>query len=152
MNERLLPTEGDLDFQTTDLAPGVRLDQNGWLAGTPERPGTYPAAVELCRGGSCVAQHVTVVVLRNVPWQPGQLTFPGHVGTAMNGEIAVQGGPTGILPTYTVTDDMSMPDGVSIGPDGHVGGVPKQAGVYEVPVRICVAGNCSGVVVTLIVV
>ncbi|MFI6602241.1 hypothetical protein ACIBHX_38830 [Nonomuraea sp. NPDC050536] len=152
VNDRLLPVEADVTFQPGDLAAGIRLDGNGWLSGVPARAGTYSAPVRLCRAAECVDERITLVVLRNVPWEPGELTFPGRVGRPFDGEIAVNGGPQGVPATYTVTDDQALPDGVSIGPDGHVGGVPRKPGVSQVPVRICVAGNCAGVVVTLIVV
>lgn len=152
VNDRLLPVEADVDFRPGDLAPGIRVDGNGWLLGIPARAGTYSAPVRLCRGSACVEERVTFVVLRNVPWEPRELTFPGQVGKPFNGEIALNGGPHGVPATYTVTDDHALPEGVTIGPDGHVGGVPRKPGMFQVPVRICVAGNCAGVVVTLIVV
>jgi len=108
--------------------------------------------VRVCSQGACEEQEVTLVVLPYVPWEPRELTFPGRVGAPLDGEIGVNGGPSGVVPTFTVTDHDKVPAGVSIGPDGHVGGVPVKAGISEVPVRICVAGNCAGVVVRLIIV
>ncbi|MFI6500206.1 hypothetical protein [Nonomuraea typhae] len=152
MDERLMPFEPDTDIRPVELAPGVSLGVTGRLSGKPQRPGTFAHAVQLCRGTDCVEQLVTIVVYRNVPWEPVNLAFPGKVGTPLSGDIAVDGGPTGVLPTFSVTDYDKLPKGVSIGPDGHVGGVPVAAGLFEIPVRICVAGNCAGVVVKLIVV
>lgn len=152
VSRRLLPTAKGVAFRSGYLAAGVRVDESGRLYGTPQRSGTYVAPVRLCSGQTCQEQEVTLVVLRNVPWVPRELTFPGRAGTPLDGEIGINGGPPGVVPTFTVTDFARLPKGVSIGPDGHVGGVPAAPGISEVPVRICVAGNCAGVVVRLIIV
>ncbi|MFI6325663.1 hypothetical protein ACIBG8_49680 [Nonomuraea sp. NPDC050556] len=151
VDDRLLPLDS-FDIPAASLAPGVGLDQSGLLYGKPERPGTYTTPIKLCRGLVCVEERVTIIVHRNIPWQPGELTFPGQVGTALTGQIAINGGPSGVLPTFTVTNSTSLPQGMAIGPDGHVSGTPKVAGISDIPVRICLAGNCAGVVVRLIVV
>ncbi|HEX4815405.1 MAG TPA: hypothetical protein VFV66_21895 [Nonomuraea sp.] len=152
VSQRLLPTAKGVSFRSADLAAGVRIDQHGRLSGRPQRSGTYVATVQVCSAGACRKDDVTLVVLGNVPWQPRDLTFPGRVGAPLDGEIGVEGGPAGVIPTFTVTDHDRLPSGVTIGPDGHVGGVPATPGISEVPVRVCVAGNCAGVVVRLIVV
>ncbi|MGR6914094.1 hypothetical protein ACU635_07575 [[Actinomadura] parvosata] len=152
VSQWLLPTVKGVTFRPSYLAVGVKVDPSGHLYGTPQRSGTFVATVQVCSGRSCREQDVTLVVLANVPWEPRELTFPGRAGTTLNGEIGINGGPAGVVPTFTVTDHDKVPEGVSIGPDGHVGGVPAAPGISEVPVRICVAGNCAGVVVRLIIV
>lgn len=152
VDERLLLIDETLDIPGADLAPGVGLDESGLLYGKPKRPGTYTTPIKLCRGLVCVEERITVIVHRNIVWRPGELTFPGKVGVAFNETITINGGAPGALPTYTVTNSSSLPPGLAIGPDGHLGGVPASAGVSEIPVRICLAGNCAGVIVTLIVV
>lgn len=149
VDDRLLPFEDDVEFRATRLAPGVRLDRKGNLRGRPQRPGTFVTPVRLCRDGRCVEQRITVLSYPNESWRARQLTFTGRVGVPLHGYIGVEGGPAGVPATFTVTN--GLPRGVSIGPDGQVGGVPVAPGVSRVPVRVCVAGNCSGVVVTLIV-
>ncbi|MEV0614516.1 hypothetical protein AB0I81_14405 [Nonomuraea sp. NPDC050404] len=152
VSQRLLPTAKGVTFRPAYLAVGVKVDQGGRLYGAPQRSGTFVVPVQICTGESCGKQDLTLVVLRYSPWEPRELTFPGKVGTALNGEIGVNGGPSGVVPTFTVTDYEKVPEGVSIGPDGRVGGTPASPGLSEVPVRICVAGNCAGVVVRLIIV
>ncbi|MFG1701285.1 hypothetical protein [Nonomuraea sp. NPDC049309] len=152
VSQRLLPRAKGVTFTPADLASGLRVDAGGRLYGRPERPGTYVAPVRICSEGSCEEQELTLVVLAYEPWEPRELTFPGRVGMPLDGEIGINGGPSGVIPTFTVTDHDKVPAGVSIGPDGHVSGVPVKPGISEVPVRICVAGNCAGVVVRLIVV
>ncbi|MGN9843538.1 hypothetical protein ACTMTI_35980 [Nonomuraea sp. H19] len=152
VSRRLTPTAKGVGFRPGYLAVGVKLDESGRLYGTPKRSGTYVAPVQLCAGQSCQEQEITLVVLRYVAWEPRELTFPGRHGTPLDGEIGINGGPPGVVPTFTVTDHARLPKGVTIGPDGHVGGVPAAPGISEVPVRICVAGNCAGVVVRLIIV
>lgn len=152
VRQQLLPIAKGVTFRAAYLAVGVRVDAGGRLSGRPQRPGTFVAPVQLCMDRSCQAHNLTLVVLANEPWEPRELTFPGKVGTPLDGEIGINGGPSGVVPTFTVTDVEKVPGGVSIGPDGHVGGVPVAAGISEVPVRICVAGNCAGVVVRLIIV
>ncbi|NUP62377.1 MAG: hypothetical protein HOW71_09395 [Nonomuraea sp.] len=148
----LLPVAKGVSFRPGYVAVGIMVDASGRLYGTPTRVGTFVAPVTLCTGQACEEQLVTVRVLGNVPWEPRELTFPGRAGAVLGGEIGINGGPPGVTPTFTVTDHERLPRGVSIGPDGHVGGVPAEPGISEVPVRICVAGNCAGVVVRLIVV
>ncbi|MBF8192964.1 hypothetical protein ITP53_46280 [Nonomuraea sp. K274] len=152
VSRRLLPTGEGVAFRAAYLAVGVRVDKDGRLYGTPRRRGTYVAPVHVCAGQACTKEELTLVVLGNVPWEPGELTFPGKAGTPLDAEIGINGGPAGVLPAFTVTDRARLPRDVTIGPDGHVGGVPAAPGVSEVPVRICVAGNCAGVVVRLIIV
>ncbi|MFG1948859.1 hypothetical protein [Nonomuraea sp. NPDC048826] len=153
VEQRLMPVEKGVSIRPgAPLAPGLGVDASGRVYGRPERPGTFAAPVQICRGQTCSPQQVTFVVLRNVPWAPGVLTFPGRVGERLRAAIPIKGGPTGVPPTFTVTNPDTLPQGVTIGPDGHVGGVPQASGVSRVPVRICLAGNCAGVVVTLIVV
>ncbi len=153
VDRSLMPVEKGVNVQAaTGLAPGVGVDANGRLYGVPDRIGTYSAPIRLCDGRSCAEERITVVVLSNVPWYPGTLTFPGRAGQALDGRIQINGGPSGVIPTFTVTSYDAVPAGATIGPDGHVGGVPAEPGVSRIPVRICVAGNCAGVVVTLIIV
>ncbi|MGI5286010.1 hypothetical protein ACQEVF_22115 [Nonomuraea polychroma] len=152
VSRRLLPTAKGTTFRAKYLAVGVQIDRSGRLYGTPRRSGTYVTPVQLCADATCHEQEVTLVVLTNVPWVPRELTFPGRAGTPLDGEIGISGGPSGVMATFSVTDHGRLPAGVTIGPDGHVGGVPAAPGISEVPVRICVAGNCAGVVVRLIIV
>jgi hypothetical protein len=153
VTHRLLPREKGVAFRAmADLAPGVAVDAFGRLYGTPDRAGTYTAPVRVCAGQVCTDEQITHVVLRNVPWNPGVLTFPGQIGQPLEGRIQIEGGPSGVLPTFTVTNHQVLPEGVTIDADGDLGGVPRASGVSRVPVQICVAGNCAGVVVTLIVV
>jgi hypothetical protein len=151
-DDRLLASRTGVEVIAAHLAPGVEVDSEGRLYGTPRRVGTFHASIRLCRGARCSDEPLTIIVLRNRPWQPGALTFPGRVGMAYDERIGIEGGPPGVIPTFTVTKHDALPAGVTIGPDGHVGGVPERAGVSQVPLRICVAGDCSGAVVTLIVV
>jgi hypothetical protein len=152
VSQWLLPAVKGVVFRAAYLAVGVKVDAGGHLYGTPLRVGTFVAPVQVCSGPSCKEQKITLVVLGNVPWEPRELTFPGKARSALSGEIGINGGPAGVIPTFTVTDHEKLPAGVTIGPDGHVGGVPAAPGISEVPVRICVAGNCAGVVVRLIIV
>ncbi|MEU4578307.1 hypothetical protein [Nonomuraea sp. NPDC023979] len=150
---QLLPVEKGVAFRAAaELVPGIGVDAAGRLYGTPDRAGTYAGHVQVCAGQSCTEERITFVVLRNVPWDPGVLTFPGSAGRPLTGRIQIKGGPSGVLPTVSVTNHDALPHGVTIGPDGNISGVPTAAGVTRVPVRICVAGNCAGVVVTFIVV
>lgn len=152
VEQRLMPTEKGVTIRPRPrLAPGIGVDETGSFYGRPERPGTYAAPVQVCRGQECTEERVTLVVLRNVPWAPASLTFLGRAGEELYGNIQIRGGPAGVPATFTVTNQEALPTGVTIGPDGRVAGTPAEAGVSRVPVRICVAGNCAGVVVTLIV-
>ncbi|GAA4093295.1 hypothetical protein [Nonomuraea soli] len=152
VGDRLLLVNDDYAIRAGQVAPGVAVEADGDLTGSPDRVGVYSDTVRFCRGPTCLDEHITLVVHRNVPWEPGVLTFPGKVGAMIDSVIQIDGGPPDVLATFTVTDASKLPANVAIGPDGHVGGVPVRPGVSEIPVRICVAGNCAGVVVTLIVV
>jgi hypothetical protein len=149
--ERMAPLSEDVDIPAAVLAPGVQLDPGGALHGVATRAGAYSEPITLCAGATCAEEWITVVVHPDVPWRLRELTFGGSAGRLLDGEIGVEGGPQGVLPTFTVTDRSALPAGVTIGPDGHVGGVPPRSGVSQVPVRACLAGDCAGAVVTLIV-
>ncbi|WP_206184995.1 hypothetical protein [Thermoactinospora rubra] len=152
VDARLIALDQRLHIQGAELAPGVTLEPGGTISGAPERPGAFTRPIRLCRPSGCVEEVVTLVVHRNTPWRPGKLTFPAQTGRPLNETIEIEGGPPDVPPTFTVTDSGKLPGGVTIGPDGRIGGVPHRAGVFDVPVRVCVAGNCAGVVATLIVV
>ncbi|GAA2782838.1 hypothetical protein [Nonomuraea dietziae] len=151
VDERLLPVDDNVHFARAVLAPGVSVDEAGIMYGTPKRPGTYSTTITVCKDKICADERITLVVHRKVIWSPVQLTFPARLGVLLDSSIGIEGAPEGVLATYTVTDAGKLPPGVAIGPDGHVGGVPTRAGRYDAPVRICVAGDCSGVVVRFIV-
>ncbi|MFD1939218.1 hypothetical protein ACFSKW_47930 [Nonomuraea mangrovi] len=151
VDERLLTTANVYYFERAAVAPGVGVSELGFLYGKPTRPGTYNAMISMCKGGTCTREPITIIVHKRASWSPSQLTFPGRVGVMIDGEIEIEGGPRGVLPTFTVIDPRQLPPGITIGPDGHVGGVPTRPGVFAVPVRICVASDCSGVVVRLMI-
>ncbi|MFE3451202.1 hypothetical protein ACFXJ8_19995 [Nonomuraea sp. NPDC059194] len=151
VDERLLTTDHVQRFERAQVAPGVGVSELGFLYGRPTRPGTYTAMVTMCQADKCTAEPITVIVHERTSWWPSQLTFPGRVDEMIEGQIEIEGGPPGVLPTFTVIDPRQLPPGVSIGPDGHVGGVPKRAGAYDVPVRVCVANDCSGVAIRIII-
>lgn len=151
VDERLLTTDNVYYFERGEVAPGVGVSELGFLYGTPKRSGVYNATVTMCKGEACTREPITVIVHKRVSWSPNQLTFPGAVGVLLDGEIGIDGAPRGVLPTFTVIKPRQLPPGVTIGPDGHVGGVPTKPGMYAVPVQVCVASDCSGVVVRLII-
>lgn len=151
VDDRLIPLADGVAFRPAELAPGLRVDAAGRVTGTPLRPGSYTDDLWLCRGDSCERDEVITTVYPDLPWQPVGLTCPGAVGKPLESRLGVTGGPDGVLATYTVTDLDALPAGVTLGPDGHLSGTPARAGVYEVPVRICVAGDCTGAVVTFII-
>ncbi|MET9341722.1 hypothetical protein [Nonomuraea sp. NPDC003804] len=151
VDERVLTVDSGYYFQRKEVAPGVGISEIGFLYGTPNRAGTYTSTLKICKGDTCTREPITLVVHTRVSWSPTQLTFPGRVHVMMDSEIEIEGAPRGVLPTFTVIDPRQLPPGVTIGPDGHVGGVPEKPGVYTVPVQVCVASDCSGIVVRIII-
>ncbi|MFD2348465.1 hypothetical protein ACFSTC_02325 [Nonomuraea ferruginea] len=112
VEQRLMPVEKGARIRPGPrLAPGIGVDATGRVYGRPERVGTYAAQVQICRDQACDEERVTFVVLRNVPWAPGALTFPGRAGQRLDGNIQIRGGPTGVPPTFTVTRQAALPPG-----------------------------------------
>ena len=98
VDNRLLPFQDDVTISPATFAPGVTLDEAGRLHGMPQRPGSFAAPVRLCRGQDCVDQQITVVVLRNMPWQPSELAFPARWATVTTTRSGSRAGPRACHP------------------------------------------------------
>lgn len=83
------------------------------------------AAAEVCDDGECVLPPLVVAT----PALP-----TGLVGVPYAVQLVAAGG----LPPYSwsLEDITALPDGVALGPDGALGGVPLQAGVWPVPLVV----------------
>jgi hypothetical protein len=135
------------------LPPGLTLNPNGLLTGTPTTAGTYNFAIQVTDSGSptqTAQQTYTIVIAPAAP--PGPLTVDptslpgGSVGTAYpTSTFSVSGGTGGV--TYAVTSG-GLPPGLNLTPLGidqaQITGTPTTAGSYTFTIRATDSISATG--------
>ncbi|NQU10449.1 choice-of-anchor D domain-containing protein [bacterium] len=101
--------------------PGVELNTNGWITGTPTALGTYQFTV-LASLGECTANrsYVLQVVCPTISVQPGNLPF-GQLYVPYSVTLTATNGTAPY--TFVVTGG-SLPFGISLTSDGTLSGTP----------------------------
>jgi len=120
---------------TGALPPGTTLNTNGTLSGTPSQAGVYSFQIMVTDSNGETASRTFEVTITPPPISivtPANL--PGAtLGTAYSAELEATGG----APPYTWSIvSGSLPDGLSMGASGVVGGTPKAAGTFSFRVRV----------------
>ncbi|MBI1753433.1 MAG: putative Ig domain-containing protein [Acidobacteria bacterium] len=132
------------------LPPGMTLNSNGSITGTPTQPGTYSLAVQLCNGaGGCTVQSVTITLRHAVP-VVGPLSVTEALGATATLTPGNTGGP---ITSATVTAGGPLAAGLTLNSDGSVsqsGATP--VGTYgPYTVSYCNTGGCANSTVTITV-
>ena len=124
------------------LPPGLALEpHSGKIVGVPTKPGQFLATIGLKTDEH--AAMLTVPVTLTIEDQT--LSYPGVAATRL---LLEAGTPLsglqprheallapGVKPHFAAADPASLPQGVTIDPeDGHIGGIPMQAGVFDIKV------------------
>ncbi len=131
------------------LPPGMTLNADGSITGTPTQPGSFVALVQLCNAtGGCTVQTVQIDVnAAGTPLVTAYANATGPVGLPLSVTPAVtSGGPV----TATTLLSGSVPPGMVLNADGSITGTPTQPGTYTLSLRLCNgAGGCETRLVTL---
>ena len=131
----------------------LTLTSDGLLAGTPTTPGAYAFQLMAAGNPSDGAQPATRGCSLMVKALPVDLTAngalpAGTVGVPYSRDLTVQGG----TPPYRWISVGSLPQGLSLSPEGRVSGTVSNAGAYSFSVRaIDSAGNQSTVPINLVI-
>lgn len=130
------------------LPPGLSMDSNGVISGTPAQPGNFTVAVnaeDSTEGGLTFNVSRSFALQIDPPFQLS-ITTPGlsdgKVGVAYS-EIITASGGTG---NYTFSTLSSLPRGLTLSPAGVLSGTPGETGSFTV--RIAVTDNYPGGSVT----
>lgn len=112
--------------------PGLALAENGTIAGTPTRAGTYNFLLRVAGPPSSEAQagiRACVLNIRQITTTPTIQSCPEEFGTAgvpYEGAAMVSGGAA----PWRWLAFGSLPNGVTLSTDGKLTGIPGAAGVY----------------------
>jgi hypothetical protein len=133
------------------LPPGMTLNANGTITGTPTQAGSFLAQVQLCNGtGGCTTQTVRIDVnTAGTPLVASYANATGLVSSPLSVTPAItSGGPV----TGATLLSGSVPPGMVLNQDGSISGTPNQSGTYTLNLRLCNgAGGCETQSVTITV-
>jgi len=105
------------------LPPGMTLNQDGTLTGTPTIKGTYTLLIQLCNGaGGCTTQPLTITIDALALHYTTPVTY--LTGSPIAPDLPHPTGGTSL--TYSVTSG-SLPDGLVLNSDGSISGTPTAA-------------------------
>jgi hypothetical protein len=121
-------------LSTGSLPPGVVLNMNGTLAGTPTAAGTYRFVVRAYDGAGQSAQLSAMmrVLTAGLTSSQGGLAN-GRVGQAYTSTLGAFNGTSPY--TFSVVSG-SLPPGLRLAPNGNVSGVPTSSGLFMATIRV----------------
>ena len=146
-NQLISQTGGTGTFTYTvtagTLPPGLTLNTNGTLSGTPLTAGTYNFTITGTNTPCSGTQAYTLVIgCPTITVNPATLAN-GTPGVAYNQAITQTGGGAGPY-NYTVTAG-ALPPGMTLSLAGTLGGTPTTPGTYNFTVTATgTQSNCSG--------
>ena len=117
------------------LPPGVSVNENGWIGGTPTKAGTYTFTVYAKNQNSSEKVPKTVtLVIKATPL----ITTPSgnSIGAKKRGEYFLgKFAASSATPVSWKLSDGELPTGVTVNPNGYIGGTPINAGTFNFTVR-----------------
>ena len=125
------------------LPPGIFLNPNGSLTGTPLTAGTYSFTVD----AQDQAGHQTTQSFKQTiaPALVITTVSPLSTGAAGGGQLSFTIQATGGTPPYTFTSSGKLPPGLTVTPNGLLVGNPTQAGTFTFMVTVT---DAQGIAVT----
>jgi uncharacterized protein (TIGR03437 family) len=126
------------------LPPGLTLNTNGSLSGTPTAAGSYSFIVRGNDANGCVGERSYTLVIN--PACPtitvNPVTLPaGTAGTAYTQTVSATGGTA---PYAFSLSTGALPPGVSLALNGALTGTPTAGGSYSFTARATDANGCAG--------
>ena len=115
--------------------PGLSLDINGVLSGTPTTAGTNTFTVQVTDNMSATASNQFTIIIAATA--PGITTasplHDGTVGIAYSQTLAATGGT---MPCTWALSDGTLPDGVTLNSAGVISGSPTNSGTFSFTVQL----------------
>ncbi|MBI3765703.1 MAG: putative Ig domain-containing protein, partial [Ignavibacteriales bacterium] len=132
---------GPYTFAVTSgtLPGGLTLESDGHLHGTFTNAGVFNFTVTATDANTCTGSRAyTLVVCESMTFS----SLPnGTIGVAYNQTISITSGGTAPY-SFTVTAGV-LPNGLSMGSDGHITGTPSALGTFDFTVTVTDANGCS---------
>ncbi|UKJ09251.1 putative Ig domain-containing protein [Solitalea lacus] len=127
---------------TGALPAGLSLSSSGTLSGTPTAGGTFNFTVKATDAGSFTGTtaYTLTVNAPTITITPTSLTA-GMVGSVYNQSITVSGGTAPY--TYSISAG-SLPDGLTLSPDGTLSGTPTTTGTFNFTLKATDASTGAG--------
>ena len=119
-----------------DLPPGTTLSADGRLSGTPTEGGRYAFTVNAVNAVGSASVDL-ILEIEQAPAITGSPSTTAVVGAAYSDRFTATGFP---VPAFSVSAG-SLPDGLTLAPDGALSGMPTAAGDFTFRVK---AGNPVG--------
>jgi len=132
------------------LPPGLTLAASGQFSGAATSSGTYQFSIRVIDAVGAVAQAPFSLTVNSstLAFVSTSLANP-KVNQTYTGTLTASGGTAPYL--YTVVSG-AMPQGLSLGANGSISGIPAQAGSYQVTFRVQDAlGNTAQQTITITV-
>jgi len=116
----------------SDLPPGLELEEDGRLHGTPEAAGTYSFTLEVYDStGANGRANISIEIL---PMEIATTQLPdGAVGLGYNASLSTNGGFPAI--TWQLVGSSQLPPGLQLYDDGTITGVPSTSGLFQFTVE-----------------
>lgn len=134
---------GNITFSTSGTLPnGLMLSPAGALSGTPTQTGTFPITVKATDANGCMGTGATYNLVISCPSINviNPATSTGMAGASFNQTFTQTGGAG--LTTFSTTS--TLPDGLTLQPNGTLNGTPTQVGVFPITVKATDANGCIG--------
>jgi hypothetical protein len=111
------------------LPPGLTLNGNGHVAGTPLQPGSFSFSMQARdAAGSQTQATFTIPIVNGLTFSTPPVLPGASLGVTYQAALAAAGGTTPY--TFSVTSG-SLPGGLSFHADGRIDGAPTAAGSFQ---------------------
>ena len=130
---------------TGALPAGLTLSPEGALGGTPTTPGTFSFTIAAtdAAGNSGSQPYTLVVQAASLPITVLPATLPGAVVGVAYAQMLTATGGAGAPYTFVVSTG-ALPAGLTLSPEGALGGTPTTAGAFSFTIAAIDAAGRSG--------
>ncbi len=124
------------------LPPGLTLNTNGLLSGTPSQNGSFNFTVTATDANNCTGAQAYTLAINCPTVTVSPPTLPdGTGGTAYSQTITAGGGTSAY--SFTLTAG-ALPNGLALSSGGLLSGTPNVAGTFNFTITATDANGCSG--------